>query len=305
VTAVVLPEASWELDSIPFGPGSDIAISEVDFGDPELLVGDVPRPRADGIMFGRDRRGGRVLTFELTVLTDYGLPAVPGWGGYGTAGSLDTLRQLSMAWQATTVRVSPGAVSRLRYRLGGRQRLFYGRPRQFAAMSGYATLGRIPVTASFQAVDHLVYDDVEQTAVVPYVPPPAGGLTWPVVFPWTTIPVAYSPGEIAVAGDAPSWLTIVINGPISNPSVRLVGDWTLSLALTLNPGEYVVVDPRPWSRGVRLNGVTNVAGALPPASPRLSELALPFGVHELVLSGTDSTGSSSMVLVWRNAYSSF
>lgn len=305
MTAVILPEASWELDSIPFGPGSDIAIQTVDFGDVELVLGDVPRPRADGIMFGQDRRGGRVLTFELTVLTDYGLPEVPGYGGYGTVASLDTLRQLSMAWSADQVRTTPGAVSRLRYRLGGRQRTFYGRGRKFAVVSGYETLGRIPVTATFQAVDQLTYDDVEQTTVVPFVPPPAGGLTWPVTFPWTTIPVAYSPGEIAVAGDAPSWLTIVINGPISNPSVRLVGGWTVGLDLVVQPGEYVVIDPRPWSRGVRVNGVTNVAGALTSTSPRLSELRLPFGVHELVLTGADSTGSSSMVLVWRNAYSSF
>jgi hypothetical protein len=140
---------------------------------------------------------------------------------------------------------------------------------------------------------------------VPYLPPPAGGLTFPISFPWSTIPVGYSPGVIAVAGTAPSWLVIVISGPIVNPQVHHVNGWTLGLNLTVGGGEYVVIDPRPWSRGVRLNGTANVAGALTPGSPRLSALSLPFGVHEIVLSGQDTTGLSSMVLAWRNAYSSF
>jgi hypothetical protein len=306
MTTEVLPEASFELDGIAFGPGSATSIQDVDFGDPELSVGDLPRPRADGMMFGRDYRGGRLVTFELTVLTDYAVPAVPGYGGYGTATALDELAMLGQAWSGGTVRTTPGAVSRLRYRLGGRQRCLYGRPRKFAPLSGYTTLGRVPVTATFQAIDHRFYDDVERTAVVPYLPPPAGGLTFPIEFPWSTITVGYSPGVIAVAGTEPSWLVIVINGPIVNPAVTWVsGDWTLGLNLTLLDGQFVVIDPRPWSRGVRLDGVTNVAGALTATSPRLSALELPFGVHEIVLSGQDESGLSSMTLAWRHAYSSF
>jgi hypothetical protein len=309
MTIEVLPEASFELDGVTFGPGSATSIQDVDFGDPELTVGDLPRPRADGMMFGRDYRGGRLVTFELTVLTAYTAPAVaalPELGGYGTVATLDELALLNRAWSGGLVRTTPGAVSRLRYRLGGRQRVLYGRPRKFAATSGWATLGRVPVSATFQAIDHRFYDDVERTAVVPYIPPPAGGLTFPIEFPWSTITVGYSPGVIAVAGTEPSWLVIVIYGPIVNPAVTWVGgDWTLGLNLSLLDSQFVVIDPRPWSRGVRLDGVTNVAGALTPTSPRLSELELPFGTHEIVLSGQDDTGLSSMTLAWRHAYSSF
>lgn len=305
----VIPEATFELDGVPFGTeDSGVSITSVDFGTPEIVSNDLARPRADGVMFGRDYRGGRLVTFELVALAEYTVPAVnalPALGGYGTAVALDTMGALQRAWLADDVRATPGAVSRLSYRLGGRQRVCYGRPRRFAADPAFATLGRIPVTCDFQTVDHLFYDDVEQTTVVPYVPPSAGGLTFPIEFPWSTVAIGYSPGTIAVAGTAPSWVVLVVYGPITNPGVHLVGGWELDLSLTLAAGEYVIIDPRPWARGVRRNGTTNVAGAITPGSPRLAELALPFGVHELALVGQDATGSSSLIVAWHNAYHGF
>lgn len=300
-----LPEASFELDGYPFGGlGSPVTIQNVDFGTPEIITHDTKRPRADGSMFGRDWRGSRVISFELTILTEYAAPAVSGYGGYGTASALDELGGLERAFLADAVRTTPQATSMLRYRLGGRQRVVFGRGRKFAAESSMATLGRIPVTAEFVTVDHLFYDDQQYSNLVGYVPPPAGGLTWPIVFPWSTITVGYSPGTIAVYGNVETWLPIVIHGPIARPSVQWVGGWTVELELSLLADQYVVIDPRPWSRGVRLNNGTNVAGALTVDSPRLSDLRVPPGMVEIVLGGQDATGTSSMTLTWRGAYTS-
>jgi hypothetical protein len=297
----VLTEASFELDGIAFGSGTEIVIEDVDFGPPDIRATDVERPRADGIMVGRDYRGGRLLTFDLVILTSFGESAA---SGFGSVAALDVLDRLEAAWLADGVRGTAGAVSALRYRLGGRQRVVYGRGRKLAAVNRFATLGRIPVTATFQTVDHLFYDDQERANLVPYVPPPAGGLTWPIVFPWSTITVGYSPGVIAVTGSAQAWLVISIAGPIVNPAVEWVGGWTLGFDLTLQVGETLVIDSRPWSRGVRRNNTVNMAGALTPASPRLSDVRLPPGVHEVVLSGRDNTGTASMTVIWRPAHTS-
>ena len=299
---VTLIENSFELDGYVFGGvgapqvGSRVVIERVDFGTPELATTDVARPRADGTVFGRDYFGAREITFELVVLTE----PTQWWD----PSALDTLAALQRAWQADTVRAAPGAVSTLRYRLGQRQRQVYGRGRKFAYDTDHATAGRIPVTATFACTDHLFYDDVQFTNTVGYVPPPAGGLTFPAIFPWGTVAVGYSPGVITVTGQAPAWLVVVIYGPIAYPSVRWVqGDWQLDLDLVLAYGEYVVIDPRPWSRGVRFNGTANVAGALAPTSPRLSQMWLPAdAVHEIVLGGRDDTGTSSMMLAWRPSY---
>ena len=300
-----LPEASFELDGLLFGGvGSVVTIQAVDFGTPPILTHDTARPRADGMMFGRDWRGGRIIAFELTILTEYTAAAVSGYGGYGTVTALDQLATLERAFLADAVRTIPGATSMLRYRLGGRQRCVFGRGRKFAADTGMATLGRIPVTCEFQCVDHLFYDDTQYSNLVGYVPPPAGGLTWPIVFPWSTITVGYSPGTIAVYGNVATWLPIVIHGPIAHPTVAWVGGWTVALNLTLAADQWVIIDPRPWSRGVRLNDGTNVAGALTIDSPRLSDIRVPPGEVEIVLAGADSTGTSSMTLVWRGAYTS-
>lgn len=300
-----LPEASFELDGYPFGGvGATVVIEDVDFGAPGIITHDTPRPRADGLMFGRDWRGGRIITFTLSVLTEYTVPAVATVGGYGTVSALDALGGLERAFLADSVRSAPGAVSMLRYRLGGRQRVVFGRGRKFASVSRYATMGRIPVTCEFQCVDHLFYDDTQYTNLVGYVPPPAGGLVWPITFPWSTITVGYSPGTIAIYGNVDTWLPIVIHGPIAFPSVQYVGGWTIGLNMTLRSDQYVVIDPRPWSRGVRLGDGTNVAGALTPDSPRLSAMRISPGTAEIVLAGQDTTGSSKMTLLWRAAFTS-
>jgi hypothetical protein len=55
---------------------------------------------------------------------------------------------------------------------------------------------------------------------------------------------------------------------------------------------------------VRLNDGTNVAGKLTADSPRLSELRVSPGLAEIVLAGQDATGSSTLTLLWRAAFTS-
>ncbi len=286
-----LAEMQYEMHGLLMGPGTRYQVEHVDFGTAGVRDHDADQAREDGVRFGRDYRSGRTITFDAHVLTA------------GSAlGAIDTLQA---AWLADDIRLSPGAVTTLRWRRGGRSRRIYGRPRKLAVTTGRTLSGWAPFTAEFVTTDHLFYEDTEQSETVTIVPPQGGGVVSPVVSPVTTVPVSTRQGDIGVAGTVPTWLTVQINGPITNPSIEVLGRWRASLNLTLASDEFVVIDPRPWSRRVMTRFGVNAAGAFTPDSPRLSQLRVPPGVSTVVLRGTDATGTASMTVTWRGAYTSF
>lgn len=290
--AVEVGDLTADLDGYRFGDGTNLLITDIDYGIVDIISNDAQLPRADGIRFGRDYRAGRTITFELSSLLDPG------------AGALGQWAQLESTWLAGRIRSQPGAVSTLRLGRAGRTRVVYGRPRRFAPIGGKSTFGNVDATADFQCVDHLFYGAAAWSDTLSIVPPPAGGLTFPIEFPWGTVAESSEQGHIVVGGTSPAWMVFLIRGPIAQPTIEVVDEWSLPLNLTLLAGEYVVIDPRPWSRGVRKNGLINVAGALSPAAPRLSDVRLDPGVHEVVLRGTDQSGTASLTAEWRDAYNS-
>jgi len=291
-----LPENSVEMAGLLLGPTTLVMVQDVVFDAPEIIKVDKQQPRADGIRFGRDQRGGRLITLTMHVFADG-----------GGAQAVAMLGRMETAWLADDVRSVPGAVCSLRFRTGGRTLRVYGRPRRFAAISLRANAnGWAPVTADFQASDHLYYSDQEHSNTVSIVPPAAGGFFTPFVFPLTSLGVSYSPGVITIGGDAPTWPVFLIRGPITDPVVRVVDNWSLSFTgITLAKDETLAIDSRPWSRGVRRNVISSVAGALTAGSPRLSQVALPPSTYEIVLAGTDPTGTSSMTVAWREVFHNF
>jgi hypothetical protein len=161
------------------------------------------------------------------------------------------------------------------------------------------------VVADFRCVDHFFYDDEEKVNEVGIVPPSGGGLVAPLEAPLTTLGISYAPGEIIVGGTVPCYPVFMIKGPIALPTIDVIGEYRITIARIIRHDEFVIVDPRPWSRGVRLNGTTSIAGQLTPASPRLSEVRLSPGPHEVILSGLDETGTSSLLVAWRDVYTMF
>lgn len=290
-----LPPNSIELDGLLLGPTTPLMIEDVDFGTPEILNNDTQRPRADGVWFGRDLRGGRLITISMQLFADSGPAAVA------------FLAKMETAWLAEGVRDVAGATSVLRYNTGGRTRRVYGRPRKFAPVSLRANAnGWAPVVAEFLAGDHKYYSDTELSNTVSIVPPDAGGFIAPFHWPLTTEAISYAPGVITVHGDGQCWPVFVINGPITSPEIRAVEQYVMKFpGLSLARGETLVVDSRPWSRGVRRNDVVNVSNSLDAHSPPLSRVGLKPGVYEIVLAGTDPTGTSSMTVAWREVYNSF
>jgi hypothetical protein len=161
------------------------------------------------------------------------------------------------------------------------------------------------VVCNFVCVDATAYDDTEKSERVDLNPPPHRGLVGPLAEPlsMTGQGATTVPGEVVIGGKRPTWPVIRIYGPISNPACEVVGSWKAELTgLTLTAGQYVTIDPRPWTRTVLRNSGGSAAGSLTRASPRLMDMLLPVGRHDFILRGTDATGLSYMTVSWRDAY---
>lgn len=304
---VAMPELRYALsntdgtnDLIQFGSGTSYYISSVDFGEGELITNDAGLPRTDGIRFGRDYRGGRLITFEGNIRTTRSHP------GSQTA-ALDLLDLLSSAWDAEDIRHRPGVVMQLRMTRAGRSRIVYGRPRQFASISGRSKSGWIPFTCTFQCVDHVYYSNDEYSTVVQLIPSSTGGLQGDLIGDLVAIDGGAAQSVVNIDGTKPSWLSHIVYGPITNPEIEVIGQYKIRTnGLNIASDQAVEIDPRPWNRYVRrVSDGANFSGVFTASSPSLSSMRIPPGVHEIVLRGNDATGTAYIANKWRNTYGSY
>lgn len=282
------------LDGVGFGIGLDVSMDSDgwDPGDAEWITQDSVNQVRGTRNFGRDVLSGPTHTFALHVdQTDVST----------AVGALGTLRT---AWMAGDIAEQVGRMSIVRYRLAGRVRRFYGRPRKWAAPPSNRILGGyIPVTCTFDAADHLFYDDTQEQTIIPFVSVSEGGWTFPATFPVTTLPPGQREGSIHVGGSIPTYPVIRFNGPITNPYLQCGNDWKVQLNMSIASGEWVEIDTRPWRLTVLRQGLYSEAGKL---SRRtwLKDVVLKPGPKELSFGGTAAEGTSFVTVSWRSAYAS-
>lgn len=277
----------WKIDDFAFGLGTDIKVATVDFGESDMTLGDTLRAREDGLAFGQDYLGGRLMTFEMFT----NLPKQE---------ALGLVAPLRSAWRNRAVRRSPGAVSVLRYTRAGRTRKVFGRGRKFAADVNESPRGYIPITATFQCIDDYSYDDEVKSSRVDLKPSADSGMVDPLIAPiTTTVLTEAEQGIINNESDDDSWLQIMVHGPISAPIIELGGYWMIRMPdLVLAYDDYIVIDSQPWSRSVRTRFGVNGSGMFTADSPRLTQIMAPPGISEITLRGLDPSGTSYMVVNW-------
>lgn len=291
-------DAEWTLEydgvSLSWGaPGDRIILDgPPEVGSPEISTDDTRRPRADGIAFGMDYRGGVSVTFSLAVVAD------------DEEEARDLAASFSRAWRGDAVRKTPGSVATLRSRLGTRERIVYGRPRRFAQDDTHAPEGVVLLTCDFQCVNDVAYSNGDTVEAVSLVPPASGGMESPLAAPLTTTAPSSYPGGIEVGGDLPAWPVVQVDGPITDPEVQVTNEWTLRLRTTVPAGDALVIDTRPWRRTItRLSDGASFAGVLTRESVPLSQASLDPGGYEIALRGIDQTGTASMRFSWHDTYS--
>lgn len=285
--------ALFELEGLRFGGTEPLRVSNFDPGTPENLSQDVQDPVGDGLYFGRDHLAPPSWGFDFFTNVDNWTEA------------LELDGALRAAWLNPTLRNTPGKVVPLRYFLAGRWRRVYGRPRRFDGGDGGSVLtklGRSEMTADFKLAHHLHYDDTEKSVQVGMVPPDFGGFAFPLEFPVVTTPRTESqrPSQFEVRGTAPTWPRITIQGPITNAVVS-VGAWRMRTVGHIAYDETLVIDAAPWAQSILRGDGAPVPGMLHP-TVSLAGLALPPGLHDLRLEGSDPTGTAQATIAWRDAF---
>lgn len=290
----ILPD-ELSLAGVGFGIGLNVSVDDDgwDTGDAEWITQDSFNQVRGNRNFGRDTLSGPTWTWAMHVNRS------------DTIEALESLGELRTAWIAQDAIDEPGRMSIVRYQVGERIRRVYGRPRKWAAPPSNRILGGyIPITATFDTVDSLMYDDEADSTTINFVNESDGGFTFPVTFPTTTLPAGQREGAIHVGGKVPTYPIIRFTGPITDPYLTCGDLWTLKLNMSILPGHYVEIDTRPWKLSVLRDGLYSEAGKL---SRRtwLKDIILPAdGPQDLAFGGVSEEGTATATVSWRNAYAS-
>lgn len=282
-----LADHQFEVDGVVFGTGCPVEVERWHPGGWSWNTQDTRRPRQHGIRPGRDTRGSATWGFDAYV------------NGSEGPGALATLDELAAVWPTEELADEPGAMTALRYAVGGRTRRVYGRPREFDAPVDTPYLqGLIPITMNFVVMDPLVYDDREELVEVPLGMQTTGGLRSPLRSPMRSVYNAAPQQKAAVVGGTrPTWAIVEFEGSCLNPWLEVGTLWKAQARTALAHDDVVTIDARPQSRAATRRG----GGGVPVSrATRLAEMLLPPGRHVLRF-GADGGGSAVARVRWRSA----
>lgn len=288
----ILPSAEAN-DGFVFGIGQTVSVDGEGFdpGDAEWLTQTSQNSRRGVRGFGRDIKGAKTWTWASHINRD------------DVEGALETLEEFEDAWAPEALMLQPGVVTGLRYRVGGRDRRVFGRPRRFSAPPSNRILGGyVPVTHDFELADSNTYDDLATTVIIPFASEPgASGFQFPVIFPMITLPSDETEQAFYVGGTRRAYPVIRFYGPWTNPSIT-TDDWALSWAGSIPNGGWIEIDARPWMLTVlNQSGASAVAGL--PKTTMLEDIWLaPKTQIQARLGGIATGGGAYASVSWRNTY---
>lgn len=288
-----LLEKQYELNGVTFGLDCPVEVESQGFnpGTAALRTADVDRPAGDGIRFGKDYKGSATWGFSLYTNAD------------DEEGAWSALGELGAAWDDEETRLTSEAVVPLRYRLAGRNRRVYGRPRAWTHTPNNQSIGgRIDIEADFATVDGLIYDDDMKSQLIGIAPPLEldAGFTVPFIPPFiSSAGASVRESSIRIGGEVATPITVTFFGPVESATVR-IGGWTAALVDPVVIDDPVTIDARPWVRAATKQSGGGVR--VSPRVTRISKMWLPPGVHEVVYTGEDPTSTASVLVSWHDAY---
>lgn len=291
-----MEELQYSLDGYVFGANTSVLVAGVEFGEAETSQTRKPKPRSDGINFGRMYRRSRQITFDLTI------------DNFDDSDAHDLLDELQAQWSGDDIRLDPGAVVPLSWRRGGRERRVWGRPNHCTPVTGAVSRGLVPVTATFDTVNQYYYSNQQQSIHTNLVPPSGSvGYTVPYTMPLTMSGESIAQGGMSIGGSAKTPITIQFHGPVINPSVQIThangSEIYVKMIAELASDNWVYIDPFFGTVTTRFG--SNWAGKFTADSTPLFDIALKPGDATAVMRGNDSTGTAEMTLYWYNAFHSF
>lgn len=241
----------------------------------------------DGVFAQGDTYAEKVLGIPLTV------------HGHGAAEVMTNLRALTAAWRPVRGIVDePLELHLPDQELGST--LYFGRPRTIAADLNLLVGGAAQVLAEFVATDPYRYAFDESSVLIPRANRD-GGLLVPAEEPFVFGTTGDSGLRTATnQGIYPTWPTLEISGPVTNPIVENVTTGTrLRFVIELEEADTLTVFTAPRRRAVFLNGTADRYSTKTPTS---SFFALEPGPNVLRYSASGASPGSTVAVTWRHAY---
>ena len=264
------------------GAGNGVQILSIEGLEdlPKLRVQDDNRGYADGMFTGRDFYSNRTLTFTVQILASE------------TNSMVQNLEYLQTALQPQQT-----GTGILQFQLPNAdlQRVNARVRRRSIKIDPDFTYGKAVGMYEFFCPDPLIYDDTLQTVDISQSSS-AVGRTYN-----RTYNMSFGGGSasnlVINSGWATTYPTITINGPVINPQISnaTTGNFLL-INYSLQTSDIMVIDTN--LRTVTLNGV-NRRSLLDNTS---SWFAASPGTTILNFRGTGTSGSTTCVVSWRNAY---
>lgn len=283
-------------DGFVFGIGAAVSVDNEGFdpGETGWIDQDSVNSRRGHAGFGRDVLGSKSWLWSSFVDAE------------DVEGAVETLEAFASAWRPETLVRESGALTALRYRVAGRDRRIFGRPRRFAAPPTNLILnGYVPVTHDFALVDSHTYDDVMSSALVPYASSSQGsGFRLPATFPVATRALEGAGStQLSVGGTARAYPIVRFNGPWVNPVLR-TDHWSLAWKGTIPSNDWVEIDARPWVMTVlNKSGASMVEGL--DRRTWLEDLWFAANTRpQVAFSGIAPGGGATALIRWRNTWNS-
>lgn len=291
----ILPSAEAN-DGFVFGIGAEVSVNGDGFdpGESDWLTQDAQNTRRGVNGFGRDVRGSKTWTWSSHTDEE------------DVEGAADVLDRFSAAWAPELLAREPGSLTAIRYRIAGRDRRVFGRPRRYSAPPSNLILnGYVPITHDFALVDSFTYADVESSAEILYSSSMAGGgIVLPVVLPASSSPsFGNGGGQLSIGGYARAFPIIRFNGPWINP-VLDTGDWLIKWTGTILDGGWVEIDCRPWALTVLDQSGASAVEGLHRQTWLEDCWFAPQSQPQISLAGTATGGSASATVRWRDTFTS-
>ena len=286
-----LKDGDVELDGYIMGDSHPLSIMDFDPDPPSYDVQDFENPVGTGLMMGRDFGRGPSWKFLLgATSTDY-------------AAAQADVRAAAAYWRK--IHTTPLAESTLRLRMGGVNRVVFGRPRKFKTspiFTDHSRLGYTPIETAFQCSTPFLYDDQELTISATLLASSRGGLTAPLRGTLKSVKAGQRDAPITeVGGDAPAPFMATIKGPIANPVLRGEG-WVIEVNTSLAFDQSLTIDTRKMT-AMRSDGAS-LAGKLS-MNTRLALCQLKPGPTNIQFGGTDPSGRATCTVTWRPTFHGF
>lgn len=278
-----------QLGDIVMGRGTNIVIEAFDVKPYDVNIQDYQVVRSDSIRMGSDFWKPTTIEMQLNVLYNRLLPGhehlIPNFWN-----DMPRVENLAEIWAYDSGRKIWGSVMPLYYcGRDGIGKIVYGRPGQFTSEEIREFSDNVGCVAEFRRSDVYNYGTVEKRLLLSQA-------TNSAVIPGT-------------AGNAPSWLKILVRGPINNMQlafsnlVETPEPYTVELNKPVAAGEVIEISSYEWERRAVSSTGENVAPYMGGDTPYLDRLKVsPYEPCTVTVSGGATTSQTAVIVMYRDAY---